>query len=152
MSDLQAATIPALVVHRTYPAPASRVYEAWTRPELVRQWFQPGDNPITNVEMDVRPGGRYRITFRMQDGEDWTVGGVYREVRAPERLSFTWQWEGDEAEMLVTLEFREQGEATELVLTHERFAEEASRERHGHGWNDGLDKLGAFLEPAKGSA
>jgi uncharacterized protein YndB with AHSA1/START domain len=91
---------------------------------------------------------------RKDDGEFFTTVGTYREVKAPERLVFTWQFEkdgsGDEfgevepPEMLVTLEFRARGKQTELLLTHEKFASVESRDRHEDGWNRCLDSLGKF--------
>ena len=75
--------------------------------------------------------------MRTPEGDRW-VGGEYSEVTPPERLVFTWSWEGDDTadspETLVTIEFRDLGDMTEVVLTHERFLSVESRDQHQHGW------------------
>jgi uncharacterized protein YndB with AHSA1/START domain len=103
------------------------------------------------AEVDLRVGGTYRIQMKAPDGELHTVGGVYREVAAPEKLVFTWAWEagggcGDSeneqpAETLVTVEFREKGQSTEVILTHELFPNTESRDKHDEGWSGCLARL-----------
>lgn len=75
--------------------------------------------------------------MRSPEDTNHTVIGVYREIDKPERLSFTWAWEtGDmpDAETLVTLDFTEVSEGTELTLTQEGFPTEEFRDRHEQGW------------------
>ena len=73
------------------------------------------------------------------------MGGEYTEVTPPERLVFTWAWEDDHAadspDTLVTVEFRDLGDMTEVALTHERFGSAESRDQHRHGWSSSLDCL-----------
>jgi uncharacterized protein YndB with AHSA1/START domain len=99
--------------------------------------------------MDVRTGGSYSIVMLMPDGERMNVGGTYRDVRPPERLSMTWRWEEDKPEdefdTLLTLEFNEVDGGTELVLTHEQLASVESRDRHEHGWTAIMEQLAAAL-------
>lgn len=99
--------------------------------------------------MDVRTGGSYNIVMLMANGERWNVGGTYREVRPPERLVMTWRWEEDKPEdehdTLLTLEFNEHAGGTELILTHELFASEASRDSHQDGWTKIMEQLAATL-------
>jgi uncharacterized protein YndB with AHSA1/START domain len=90
------------------------------------------------VRADLREGGRYRITVReLPDGEPYGVVGTYREVRPPERLVFTWSWDNapETGETLVTVEFRDLGASTEVVLTHDLFKTEEQRSRHETGWD-----------------
>ena len=105
--------------------------------------------------MDARADGKYRLQVRRADGEFFTTVGIYREVKLPERLVFTWAFEKDGSgeefgeveppEMLVTIEFRARGKQTELILTHEKFASVESRDRREDGWNRCLDSLGKFV-------
>ncbi|PWU21471.1 MAG: hypothetical protein C5B50_01600 [Verrucomicrobia bacterium] len=140
---------------RVFDAPREQVFEAWTDADQFEQWFGAAaceGSSLQSVKLDVRAGGRYRIQVRRADGEFYTTVGVYREVKPPERLVFTWQFEKDGSgddfgeveppEMLVTLEFKARGKQTELILTHEKFASKESRDRHGEGWNRCLDSLG----------
>jgi uncharacterized protein YndB with AHSA1/START domain len=77
------------------------------------------------------------------DGEVFYLTGVYREVRPPERLVYTWRWEAEPelGETLVTVEFLDRGASTEVVLTHERFPSDAVRDQHGTGWSSCLECL-----------
>ena len=91
-----------------------------------------------------------------EDGEYYTAAGTYLEVNAPTRLVHTWDWEKDGAgtefgelegnETQVTVEFHERGEQTQVVLTHERFASEKSRDGHEHGWTRWLAQAAEFIE------
>ncbi len=75
------------------------------------------------------------------------LSGVYREVRPPERLVYTWRWEAQPEleETLVTVEFHDKGEATEVILTHAYFPTAKARDDHNRGWNGCLDRLAKLL-------
>ncbi|MBC7052052.1 SRPBCC domain-containing protein, partial [Salmonella enterica subsp. enterica serovar Enteritidis] len=75
-------TKPSLTLKRRIKAPPAKVFSAWTDPEKVVQWFGPSDTIAGSVraEIDVRPGGRYKMNFQTENGERHQVGGVYREV------------------------------------------------------------------------
>lgn len=79
----------AVVVTRVFDAPREAVFRAWTNPELMAQWYAPEPLTVPKSEMDLRVGGRYRLVMRDEDGNDFTSTGVYREIMAPERLSYT---------------------------------------------------------------
>ncbi len=137
----------SLEIRRVYQAPVAAVYAAWTDPEQMKQWMGPTDAfGESEVTMDVRVGGLYRIVMHSPDGETHRVGGVYREVVPNKKLVYTWAWESTpERESLVTLEFKPSGEGTELVLAHQRFADTQARDKHQEGWIGCLDRLGRFL-------
>ena len=108
--------------------------------------------------MDLRVGGKFRIQMKKPDGEFFTAVGEFKEVKAPERLVYTWDWEKDGSgaefgEMdgktsLVTVEFLKRGQGTELVLTHSRFATVESRDNHARGWGLLAERFAAFVEKA----
>ena len=127
---------------RTLAAPRERVFRAFTDPEELIAWFGPSDDfKIPSAEVDLRVGGRYRIDLLDPSGNRLSVGGSYREILRPERLVFTWQWEGNPEETVVTIELAERAGRTELRLTHEGFAEAAQRDAHGDGWKGSFEKL-----------
>lgn len=140
-----------LHLRRTFAAPRSVVYRAWTEPELVSQWFKvPGAMP-PQVEMDVRDGGSYRIATRSGAFASELVG-TYLDVRPEERLVYTFRWEPpvidamDTGETRVTVEFHDHGPETEVVLIHERLRDDdLVREFHDWGWNSTLDRLAGLL-------
>ena len=142
-----------LQMSRRYEAPRERVFDAWTSPDVLKQWWAAQPTWHGEIaEVDLRPGGRYRLG--MKDPESGTVhivNGEYKEVNRPEKVAFTWQWEGHPLEpdgssvTLVEIEFVEDGDATEVTLTHSGFASEEISESHSHGWNGCLDSLGRYL-------
>ena len=112
------------------------------------QWFaqtqaKPGS---LEAELDIRVGGRYRISWSDEKGEHFEVSGVYREVVANERLQFTWAWHSTpERESLVTVQLRPDGAGTLLTFHHEQFADETARDNHAKGWNELFAKLEDFV-------
>ncbi|MGH7707947.1 MAG: SRPBCC family protein [Vulcanimicrobiaceae bacterium] len=149
MTEAHAPAVPAIVLRRRYKASRERVFAAWTTPEIAARFLGPSDISVPEIEMDVRPGGSYRIAMMQPDGERFIVGGVYHEVRPPERLVMTWRWQEDdpaaEYDSLLTLEFNEHDGETEVILTHQQLATVASRDRLEHGWTLILDQLAKAL-------
>lgn len=84
-----------LVLTRTYNAPASALYQAWTDPELVKQWFTPKPWSTRRVEFDLRPGGASLIVMADPDGNEYPNPGQYLEVVPNSRLVFTDAYLGD---------------------------------------------------------
>ena len=138
-----------LRLERTFAVPREEVFRAWTEPEVLRRWWAAApDWEGTRAEVDVRVGGRYRLSMRdPHSGDEHPVGGEYVEIDPPARLVYTWTWEGGDADSpsagsVVTVEFLADGERTTVVLTHDGIADERSRDQHAHGWAGCLDNLG----------
>jgi uncharacterized protein YndB with AHSA1/START domain len=139
---------PALRMERRYDAPPEAVFDAWTNPEVLRRWWAAApDWETPSAEVDLRPGGRYRLTMRDPAGAEHTVGGEYVEVRRPDRLTYTWAWEPEPGgpdmgpPSRVTVDFVADGPGTRVELTHSGLTSDQSRARHEHGWNECLDNL-----------
>jgi uncharacterized protein YndB with AHSA1/START domain len=136
---------PELRVERTFDATAEEVFDAWTSPEVLRRWWAPGpDWTAPLIEVDLRVGGRYRLATRNpQNGEVHTVGGEYKEIRRPDRLSYSWAWEDErfQGDSTVTVEFREQDGRTTVVLTHTGLQNDKSYGIHAYGWTEVLKSL-----------
>jgi uncharacterized protein YndB with AHSA1/START domain len=127
--------VTRLQITRLFSAPPERVWAAFTRPEALTAWFWPARlSPA--VTADVRPGGRYRI-----EATGMAVSGEYREVTEPTRLVFTWRWDGEADESLVTIELAAHDGKTELQLTHEQLDDQNTADMHAQGWNDCLERL-----------
>jgi uncharacterized protein YndB with AHSA1/START domain len=105
-----------LVVTRTFDAPARLVFEAWTRPELFRQWWAPKSSPVPllSCEMDARTGGGYRLAFGQDAANSMSFFGRYLDVSPPSRLVWTNEESADAA--VTTVTFEENGGRTRLVL------------------------------------
>lgn len=131
-------------VTRTIPAPPEAVFRAWTEPDRIRQWSCPPGGTIRDSQVDLVPGGPYRLLIEAEQGTLHTAFGVYREVDAPNRLVYTWDWEEPESaigETLVTVEFIADGASTEVVLSHEGFPATEAAEGHRLGWTWSLERL-----------
>jgi uncharacterized protein YndB with AHSA1/START domain len=134
----------SLQIRRIYPQPVAAVYAAWSDPDQIKHWM--GYVGEAEVTIDVRVGGRYRYIMQGPDGQVNRVGGVFREVVPNHKLVYTWAWESTpERESVVTVEFKPSGQGTELLVTHQRFADEQARDKHLQGWNGCLDRLGRYL-------
>ena len=108
-----------VVVTRTFNAPARIVFEAWTSPELIMQWWVPKSMGMSllSCEMDVRVGGRYRLEFSYE-GSKSAFFGTYKEVIPHSRL--VWTNEESEEGSVTTVTFAEKGGKTLLVM-HELY-------------------------------
>ena len=117
-----------IVMTRVFDAPRSLVFEAFTKPELVRQWLLgPEGWSMPVCEIDLRVGGKYRYVWRHVKGHEMGMGGVFREIVPPERIVSTEKF--DEAwypgEAVGTVVLTEQGGKTTLTQTVEYQSREA---------------------------
>lgn len=138
-----------LTITRTFAWPREKVFRAWTDPQELKKWWAAGPGFTSPfAEVDLRVGGRYRLAMKPPDKDVvLVVGGIFREVRPPDRLIYTWAWEGSAGpETLVTVEFHDRGGNTEVVLIHEAFRDGQTRDEHGKGWQGCLDTLARILE------
>jgi uncharacterized protein YndB with AHSA1/START domain len=138
-----------VVINRTLLAPIETVFEAWTKPDLLRRWFALGTNWVEHAEVDFRPGGSYKIRIADAEGTN-TVFGSYERIEVPRLLVFTWQWEESTFEpgiSLVSIELEERGDSTEMTLTHSKLSNQKSEEMHSLGWDKVLDRLVVFVNP-----
>jgi len=106
-----------LVVTRTFNAPARIVFEAWTRPELLKQWWAPRSFGVSllSCEADVRVGGTYRFVFGHAASKPMEFFGRYIEVTPHSRLVWTNE-EGGDGGPVTTVTFEEKGGKTLLVM------------------------------------
>mgnify|MGYP003577443244 CR=1 FL=1 len=124
-----------LVVTRTFNGPARIVFEAWTRPELFRQWWVPKSMGMSlrSCEMDVRVGGKYRLAF---EPDGMAFFGTYLEVTPHSRLVWTNE-EGGEGGPVTTVTFEGKDGKTLLVL-HELHSSKEALDAAGIGAADAL--------------
>ncbi len=116
-------TLPAdnqILVTREFNAPKHLVWKAYTTPELVKRWWAGEKGTVTDVQIDLRPGGRWRYVMQANPGFEVIFHGEYREVREPDRLVHTEVYEGipdaDDHAGLVTVTFTEKDGRTSLEM------------------------------------
>ena len=138
---------PLLYMRRRLKAPRELVFRMFVEAAHARHWFCPASMTIEFCEIDARPGGRYRIGMRNDEGVH-VVGGQFREVMAPERLVMTWVWEngGEAGQMsLLTFRFKTVPDGTDISLTHEFHANPEASIRHRRGWTGVFENLEGYL-------
>jgi glutathione S-transferase len=141
-------TVAPLVITRHFKASPAQVFAAFTEKALIQSWYGPESVTVPHCEVDARVGGKYRIEMHARSGAVHVVTGEFKEVKAPERLVYTWGWlngAGRGPETLVTLTFTPKDGGTELTLEQSGFLQEETREHHREGWKSSWDALAAFL-------
>jgi uncharacterized protein YndB with AHSA1/START domain len=144
---------PELVIERTFPAPRALVWQAWVDPARMIRWMGPRDHPAVHLEGEIKVGGKWRGCLKGPGGEDLWQGGEYKEIVEPEKLVFTFFWEGDDGKpenvMLITLTFAEDGpDRTRMTMRQVGFRSVEQRDGHRGGWTSTFDRLEELL--AKG--
>ena len=132
-----------IVVTRSFDAPARLVFEAWSNPELFQRWWVPKSMGMVlrSCEMDVRTGGRYRLSF----GEGMDFFGRYLEVTPPSRIVWTNE-EGGENASVTTVTFEEKDGRTLLVMSEIYPSKEALDAAGGGGAADATHETLAQLD------
>jgi uncharacterized protein YndB with AHSA1/START domain len=138
-------------VERVLAAPPARVFRAFADAQLLPRWLTPSPDIAMRVDvLDFREGGAYRFVYRLPDRSEVGIGGVYRTIRPPERLVFSWiidppdEHAGIESEVTVTIE--PAGEGSRLTIHHLGWPIAGAARRHESGWVGALVQLISLLE------
>lgn len=136
----------SLKVSRLIKAPRERVFAAWITPSDIMKWFGPETCQPLSAKIDARVGGEYHFRIKTETMGEIDLRGVYREVKSPSRLVFTWKGvncnaEMEQGETLVTVDFVDRSGSTEVQISHDLFPNVEARDQHEYGWNGCLDKL-----------
>ena len=148
----------SLTVSRVIKAPRQLVWDAWTKPEHTDKWGPDGYTVHQVNDAVVRAGGTWRVMMRPESGgkELWQ-GGVYREVKEPERLVMTMAWDDENGRpgrpMLLSLTFEALGpKETRLTLRQDGLPTADERDGHAEGWGEALTALAKHLEALAGTS
>lgn len=142
-----------IVIARTFEAPARILFDAWTRPELVRRWWAPKSHGVTlsACDADVRVGGKYRYVMRRDNGAEMAFSGVYSEVTPHSRLVYSQIFEpmAGAGAVIVTVTFEERDGRTQLA-SHELYPSKDVRDAAlasgmEHGMRESMDQLDALV-------
>ena len=116
--------------------------------DLKKWWHMSTDATTPVAEVDLRVGGRYTLAMTAPGSDQvMALGGKFLIVDPPALLEYTWAWEDaeNEPESTVRVEFKDLGQATEVVITHGVFVSEERRQQHLDGWQGCMDQLDALL-------
>ena len=146
MSDASNRT---LTIKRTFSAPLSLVWEAWTQPEHIAQWWGPKGMETKIIEHDFREGGKWEYAMKMPNGGDFIADGVYSVISEMEKIftsaNFKPMTEGVEMQS----HFEADGDKTNFTfhVVHETEEYCKQQEQMGfyNGWGSALDRLGKLL-------
>ena len=145
--DFEAGT---LSVSRVFDAPRDLVWDAWTRPEIVQQWWGCAQTTNVEVESDLRVGGYFNIVMQGEGYGEMRQKGRITELRAPEILSYVLEPRPDEPEPAVesriTVTFTDVGGKTEVTMLHTGLPDDPFiREMVSGGWTAAFGKLAGVL-------
>ena len=137
-----------LEIVRIFNTTPDRLYNAWTVPEQIVQWFGPEGVTIGEHSFETHENGDWRAQFRGEMGSTHFATGTYKVLDRPNRIVTTWFWEfdgiaGEVTELTLTFEAVKAG--TRLTLVHKRFADADTRDKHHGGWTSTLECLHRFI-------
>jgi uncharacterized protein YndB with AHSA1/START domain len=138
------ATAEVLEIVRTFEAPRPLLFRLWADPAHRVRWWGPEGYGLSHCEVDFRVGGGWSVAMQRVDGYEHWVRGVFTEIVEPNRLCFTYVNDDDPHEMLVEMDFVEQGPRTEMRFRQAPFHSRKERDEHGWGWNSTLELLSAY--------
>jgi uncharacterized protein YndB with AHSA1/START domain len=119
---------------RSFAASPAKVFAVWTRPELVAVWFASSHGfRAENLHIDLRPGGRWRLTNRKGEIAE-QVGGTYHEVIADQRLCYSYHYEGTDFFSVISVDFAATDLGTWMRFCQTGFPSVQSLEDHRFGW------------------
>jgi uncharacterized protein YndB with AHSA1/START domain len=148
-NNIKSSAQRELVIDRVFNAPRELVFRMWTDPQHLAKWWGPRDYPASHIEVDARPGGRYRHCLHSTAGDmSLWLRGEFREVVPPERLVFTFAWEeeGERGlENVVTITFADEGGKTRMLFRQTPFQSDVELDGHGSGWGGSFDRLDEHL-------
>ena len=153
-SSASTLTLPSdreIVMERVFNAPRELVFKAYTDPNLIPRWWGPRKYTTTVDKMDVRVGGAWRFVQRDAAGNEFAFNGEYREIAPPDRLSYTFEFEGMPGHVLLeTVTFEERDGKTKVTVTS---LFQSVEDRDGMlqsgmeaGANESQDRLAELLE------
>ena len=143
-----------IVMTRVFDAPRDLVFEAHTSCEHMSNWWGPRKYDVASCEYDFRPGGAWRIVHRGPDGDEHGFRGEFREIAPPERIVWTFEYEGMPGHISVqTLTLDEQDGVTTLTSA---VTFDSTEDRDGmletgmeSGASESMDRLEEYLEELK---
>lgn len=145
----------SLTASRTFVASPQSVFSAWTDPDGLWSWWEPGGTTVESAQIDLRVGGLYQIqSTAPQRNLTIIISGTYQDVNIPHSLAYTWTWQEASdtllvKDSLVTVNFNALDTQTQIFLVHTGFPSLLARNRHLDGWQQTLESFSSYLSTRK---
>jgi glutathione S-transferase len=138
-----------LTVSRVIATTPEKLFDAFTKPDILLKWWGPEGASVGDHELDIRVGGRWRTALENSMGGTFVCSGVYKAIERPRHIAFTWAWQQENGERghetLVDVSFEKVDRGTRLTVVQKTFENGAQRDLHGQGWNSTFNKLERFF-------
>lgn len=134
-----------LKVERVVNATQQEAFDAFTKPELLKEWYAPEGMTTPVAQVDLKVGGNFKVAMENDKGQQHIATGQFKEIDKPNKFVHTWSWQGDEmgdkqTQITVTFEKVEEGK-TKVTMEHVGFETEKSAQEHTKGWESAFNKL-----------
>ena len=150
MENLNEISTRILTIKKTFNVPRKTVWEAWTSPDHIVQWWAPKGMKITVVHHEFRIGGSWKYTMTMTDGSEFISEGVYSEIIVPERIVTSANFKPMTEGVIIRVLFEEKGNKTDFTFSVIHPTEEYCRQQEKmgfyNGWGSAFDRLETFLK------
>ena len=148
-----------LYIVRTLRVPRETLFKFLTDARELKKWFNPtSEYTVESVETNPKTGGAWRIGMKPPDGPAYYASGVYREIKVPYWVVFTFNWEGErtwapdpvknpapESVVIFQLKAKDDGKSTEFFFWHNGLLDEKTMDEHKWGWSGILDSLDRYV-------
>jgi uncharacterized protein YndB with AHSA1/START domain len=145
-NDLSGRT---LTIKKVFEAPLKLVWEAWTKPEHIIQWWAPKGMPINVIEHDFRVGGRWKYTMPMPDGKEFISEGVYQEIVPYKKIVTSADFKPMTEAVEIQVLFEENGTKTNFTFSVVHSSDDYCRQQEKmgfyNGWGSAFDRMEKIL-------
>ena len=149
MENLNEISKRILTIKKTFDVPRKKVWEAWTDPEHIVQWWGPKGMNIKIVEHEFKVGGKWKYTMPMPDGSEFISEGVYAEIVVPEKIVTSANFRPMTEGVTIQVLFEEKGDKTDFTFSVIHPTEEYCRQQEKmgfyNGWGSTFVRLEKFL-------
>ena len=138
-----------LTIERNFNASPEAVFDAWTDPDTLSQWWGPEGVSIPVLDLDVKEGGAWTTTMYSDQMGNKIVSGIYKTIERPNRLVLTWAWSGEDGsrgdETEIEVLFEKSGDGTKMTMHQQKFNDVTNRDNHNMGWVSSFNCLEKVL-------
>jgi uncharacterized protein YndB with AHSA1/START domain len=150
MENLNEISKRVLTIKKAFNVPRETVWEAWTKPEHIAQWWAPKGMKITVVRHEFKVGGQWKYTMPMPDGSEFISEGVYLEIISPEKIVTSAEFKPMTEGITIHVLFEENEGKTiftfSVIHPTEEYCQQQEKMGFYNGWGSSLDRLENFLD------